>query len=188
MRSPPVAFSIVSLRSFQTEGRSPTSSFERAALSIFLVLEPRAIAPLYGEWSVSFATLEAGMMSQVLAARAAGCGLGLCDIGWVEPGPLHRILALSDDHVLLHSLVCRWCHGLWLHLSPGWKTRIEGRELLPSGPCVLVVNHQSAADILAVMGLFHPYKFVAKASLFSLPIVGWMMTGNPDALISLTTR
>ncbi|WP_338870594.1 lysophospholipid acyltransferase family protein [Myxococcus stipitatus] len=83
---------------------------------------------------------------------------------------------VDRDRRMLHWLVCHWCHGLWLHLSPGWRTRIEGRELLPPGPCVLVVNHQSAMDILAVMGLYHPYKFVAKASLFSLPLVGWMMT------------
>ncbi|NMO17353.1 1-acyl-sn-glycerol-3-phosphate acyltransferase [Pyxidicoccus fallax] len=80
------------------------------------------------------------------------------------------------DRRMLHTLVCGWCHLLWLHASPGWRTRIEGRELLPKGPCVLVVNHQSAADILAVMGLGYQYKFVAKASLFSIPIVGWMMT------------
>lgn len=85
-------------------------------------------------------------------------------------------LPFDRDRRLLHGLVCRWCHWLWLHAFPGWRTRIEGRELLPRGACVLVVNHQSAADILAVMGLFHPYKFVAKASLFSLPLVGWMMT------------
>lgn len=83
---------------------------------------------------------------------------------------------VDPDRRLLHGLVCRWCHWLWLHASPGWRTRVEGRELLPSGPCVLVANHQSAADILAAMGLFHPYKFVAKASLFPIPIVGWMMS------------
>jgi 1-acyl-sn-glycerol-3-phosphate acyltransferase len=83
---------------------------------------------------------------------------------------------VDPDRRWLHSLVCRWCYGLWLHASPGWSTRIEGRELLPKGPCVLVANHQSAADILAAMGLFHPYKFVAKSSLFSIPIVGWMMS------------
>lgn len=83
---------------------------------------------------------------------------------------------VDRDRRMLHWLVCHWCHGFWLHLSPGWRTHIEGRELLPPGPCVLVVNHQSAMDILAVMGLYHPYKFVAKASLFSLPLVGWMMT------------
>lgn len=80
------------------------------------------------------------------------------------------------DRRMLHTLVCGWCHALWLHLSPGWRTRVEGREHLPRGPCVLVVNHQSAADILAVMGLGYQYKFVAKASLFSVPVVGWMMT------------
>jgi 1-acyl-sn-glycerol-3-phosphate acyltransferase len=83
---------------------------------------------------------------------------------------------VDPDRRWLHALVCRWCHGLWLHASPGWRTRVEGRELLPSGPFVLVANHQSAADILAAMGLFHPYKFVAKASLFPIPIVGWMMS------------
>ncbi|NBD07423.1 MULTISPECIES: 1-acyl-sn-glycerol-3-phosphate acyltransferase [Corallococcus] len=83
---------------------------------------------------------------------------------------------LDPDRRWLHALVCRWCHGLWLHASPGWRVRVEGRELLPQGPCVYVVNHQSFADILAVMGLFTPYKFVAKASLFRAPLVGWMMT------------
>ncbi|GEN05528.1 1-acyl-sn-glycerol-3-phosphate acyltransferases [Myxococcus fulvus] len=83
---------------------------------------------------------------------------------------------VDKDRRMLHWLVCHWCHELWLHASPGWRTRFEGKELLPSGPCVIVVNHQSAMDILAVMGLYHPYKFVAKASLFSLPLVGWMMT------------
>ena len=83
---------------------------------------------------------------------------------------------LDPDRQWLHVLVCRWCYGLWLHASPGWRVRVEGRELLPKGPCVYVVNHQSFADILAVMGLFTPYKFVAKASLFRTPLVGWMMT------------
>jgi 1-acyl-sn-glycerol-3-phosphate acyltransferase len=53
---------------------------------------------------------------------------------------------------------------------------VEGRELLPRGPAVLISNHQSAVDIVAAMGLHHPFKFVAKASLFKLPLVGWMMS------------
>jgi 1-acyl-sn-glycerol-3-phosphate acyltransferase len=39
-----------------------------------------------------------------------------------------------------------------------------------------VANHQSASDILAAMGLGHPFKFVAKAALFRTPCVGWLMT------------
>ena len=29
--------------------------------------------------------------------------------------------------------------------------------------------------VVALMGLYHPFKFVSKASLFGLPIVGWTM-------------
>lgn len=76
----------------------------------------------------------------------------------------------------LHWLVTRWCYGLYLHAWPGWEVRVEGRELLPPGPCVLVSNHQSMADIFALMGLRHQFKFVAKASLFSVPMVGWLMS------------
>ncbi len=83
---------------------------------------------------------------------------------------------VDPDRRWLHALVCRWCFWLWLHASPGWRIRVEGREHIPSGPCVFVANHQSAMDIPAVMGLFTPYKFVAKASLFRLPLVGWMMS------------
>lgn len=75
---------------------------------------------------------------------------------------------------LLHGFVCRWTFN-YLRLSPLWRARVSGRERIPAGPVVFVANHQSMADVVAVMGLFHPYKFVSKASLFSLPLVGWLM-------------
>jgi 1-acyl-sn-glycerol-3-phosphate acyltransferase len=31
------------------------------------------------------------------------------------------------------------------------------------------------ADIIAVLGLYYPFKFVSKASLFSVPGLGWLM-------------
>lgn len=77
---------------------------------------------------------------------------------------------------LLHAFLCAWCHFFYLRLWFGWRVRVEGRELLPKGPAILVSNHQSAADIFTAMGLFHPFKFVAKASLFKLPMVGWLMS------------
>ncbi len=79
------------------------------------------------------------------------------------------------DRRALHALVCHWTFG-YLRLNPGWRVQVEGRERLPPGAAVLVANHQSLADIVAVMGLFHPYKFVSKVSLFRLPLVGWMMS------------
>ncbi|WP_434386849.1 lysophospholipid acyltransferase family protein [Melittangium boletus] len=88
---------------------------------------------------------------------------------WLVTWPFDR------NHAALHAFVSRWCHVLYLSW-PGWKVRIEGREHLPEGPAILVANHQSASDILVAMGLGHPYKFVAKASLFRTPMVGWLMT------------
>ena len=82
----------------------------------------------------------------------------------------------DPNRALLHAFVCRWCHVLYLRSWPGWRVSVEGRERLPPGPAVLVSNHQSAADIVAAMGLLHPFKFVSKASLFKLPMVGWMMS------------
>jgi 1-acyl-sn-glycerol-3-phosphate acyltransferase len=84
-------------------------------------------------------------------------------------------LPFDPERRVLHTYVCHWCFQ-YLRVWPGWRARVEGRELLPEGPCVLVANHQSMADILAAMGLFHPFKFVSKASLFRVPLVGWMMS------------
>lgn len=75
---------------------------------------------------------------------------------------------------LLHAYVSRYMFGL-LKLNPLWDVRVDGREKLPSTPCVIAANHQSMADILAAFGLLHPFKFVSKASLFRVPLVGWAM-------------
>ena len=84
-------------------------------------------------------------------------------------------LPFDPERRVLHAYVCHWCFQ-YLRIWPGWRAQVAGRELLPEGPCVLVANHQSMADIFAAMGLFHPFKFVSKASLFQIPLVGWMMS------------
>lgn len=81
----------------------------------------------------------------------------------------------DPDRRVLHAFVCGACHG-YLRLNPLWRVRVEGRERIPRGAAVLVVNHQSLADVVACMGLRRPFKFVSKASLFSLPLVGWAMS------------
>jgi 1-acyl-sn-glycerol-3-phosphate acyltransferase len=91
-------------------------------------------------------------------------------------GLLFVVTAPFDaDRRVLHAFVCRVCHG-YLHLNPFWRVRVEGRERIPRGASVLVANHQSLADVATCMGLHLPFKFVSKASLFSLPLVGWAMS------------
>nr|UQW95903.1 hybrid polyketide synthase/non-ribosomal peptide synthetase [Archangium gephyra] len=81
------------------------SIFDAAAFSLFLVARMGAIEPLYAEHSRHLATLEAGLMAQLLDLEADALGLGLCHIGEVDFSPVQALLHLDEDHVLLHSLV-----------------------------------------------------------------------------------
>jgi SagB-type dehydrogenase family enzyme len=79
--------------------------FEQAGFSIFLVARVNAIAPLYGDYSPRFASLEAGHMGQVLMSFAPENKIALCPIGDVEFEPLRAMFDLDEDHVLMHLFV-----------------------------------------------------------------------------------
>jgi len=99
-----------------------------------------------------------------------------CPVGLLLGLLLSLYSAATDpDRRLVHTFICRWTVGC-LGVNPGWRIEVTGRERIPSGPCVLVANHQSMADIVACMALRAQFKFVSKASLFKLPVVGWMMS------------
>jgi 1-acyl-sn-glycerol-3-phosphate acyltransferase len=75
---------------------------------------------------------------------------------------------------LAHRFLTWWCHH-YVRCWPTWRASVTGHHRLPAGPCVMVANHQSMADIPAVMGLGVDFKFVAKAELFALPGLGFIM-------------
>jgi len=95
--------------------------------------------------------------------------------GWCLAVPLWLLTMPFDPaQKVLQHFVHGWVFQ-YLKIWPGWSVKVLHRERLPKGPCVYVVNHQSMADVVAVMGLFTQYKFVSKETLFDLPIVGWTM-------------
>ncbi|MEZ5072031.1 MAG: lysophospholipid acyltransferase family protein [Bacteroidales bacterium] len=58
-----------------------------------------------------------------------------------------------------------------------WKLRLEGREKIPwRRPVVLVANHRSLVDILALYKLRRPFKWTSKAENFKLPFVGMVLS------------
>jgi epothilone synthetase B len=65
----------------------------------------KAIQPMYGEYSLRYATLEAGLMTQVLEMSAPARHIGLCQLGGLDFARTRDWFALDDGHVLLHSLV-----------------------------------------------------------------------------------
>src|SRR4051794_10125297 len=69
----------------------------------------------------------------------------------------------------LHFYTCWWSR-LYLRCLPGCRLRVEGREKIVRGtPFVLVSNHQSMADIMALSALAVPFKWVSKKEAFRLP-------------------
>jgi amino acid adenylation domain-containing protein len=79
--------------------------FESAAFALFFVAQLQAIEPLYGSHALSFATIETGLMAQLLEMCAPAHGIGLCQIGMLEAEPLRAPLGMEPSHVLLHSFV-----------------------------------------------------------------------------------
>src|SRR5512137_814783 len=78
--------------------------------------------------------------------------------------------------VALHLFTCAWC-SFYVHANPLWSVRVTGRERLPwRGAAVIVANHLSLVDILVLAGLYRPFKWVSKASIFRVPFLGWNMT------------
>jgi 1-acyl-sn-glycerol-3-phosphate acyltransferase len=79
---------------------------------------------------------------------------------------------------ILHMFSCFWgsCYS-WL--SPIWSITITGRENIDRKKAyVMACNHQSMLDILIIYRIFLHFKWVAKASLFKIPIIGWNMWLN----------
>lgn len=76
---------------------------------------------------------------------------------------------------LSNSLVVTWCR-LILGIS-GISVKVSGAENLPAkGPLIFVSNHKGAYDIPALQAAIPlEFKWIAKKSLFNVPIVGWAM-------------
>jgi 1-acyl-sn-glycerol-3-phosphate acyltransferase len=61
-------------------------------------------------------------------------------------------------------------------LNPLWRFRYSGTlPADPRRPYVVVSNHESFADILLISHLPWEMKWLSKAELFRIPVMGWMM-------------
>jgi 1-acyl-sn-glycerol-3-phosphate acyltransferase len=96
-----------------------------------------------------------------------------------------------------HLFSCFWAQ-LYFYCNPRWSLRVSHRERIPwKGPAVIVSNHESLGDVLVLFGLYRPFKWVSKASVFKLPFLGWNMSlnryvplvrGNPESIAKMFTE
>jgi 1-acyl-sn-glycerol-3-phosphate acyltransferase len=91
---------------------------------------------------------------------------------WGVTFPFDRNLRVLHVFTSFWGSAFMWC-------NPLWKVSVYGREkILPRQTYVMVSNHQSLLDIWVIFRLFKHFKWVSKASLFKIPIVGWTMALN----------
>jgi 1-acyl-sn-glycerol-3-phosphate acyltransferase len=62
-------------------------------------------------------------------------------------------------------------------LIPFWKIHLEGRKKIPwKRPVVMVANHRSLIDILALYKIRRPFKWTSKDENFKLPFIGMVLS------------
>lgn len=71
---------------------------------------------------------------------------------------------------------CFWWSDALIGLNPFWSVKVQGLEHFDRKQTyVIIANHQSMADIVALYQIKAQFKWVAKASLFKVPFIGWCL-------------
>ncbi len=90
------------------------------------------------------------------------------------------VLTVSFDRKLMavHYITCLW-GSLYTWINPWWQISIENREKLKDSKTYIIIsNHQSMLDILALFRLLAQFRWISKTEIFKIPVVGWIMTLN----------
>ena len=71
---------------------------------------------------------------------------------------------------------CFWWSDAVISLNPYWDVKVSGLENIDhKRTYVIISNHQSMADIAVLYQTKMQFKWVAKASLFNVPFIGWCL-------------
>lgn len=78
--------------------------------------------------------------------------------------------------LLTHMMGTFWAWH-YQSLIPFWKLHLEGRNKIPwKRPVVMVANHRSLIDILALYKIRRPFKWTSKDENFRLPFIGMVLS------------
>lgn len=103
--------------------------------------------------------------------------LVLCVLIWLPVMALLRLVtAPFDPGRYAVGLLFRKVAVVTAALNPLWRFRCTGTMPAdPRHPYVVVSNHESFADILLISHLPWEMKWLSKAELFRIPVMGWLM-------------
>lgn len=103
--------------------------------------------------------------------------LGACMVLWAPAmGLVYLVTRRSDPGRYLVGLMFRKIAVVMATLNPLWTFRISGKMPTdPRRPYLAVSNHESFVDILLISHLPWEMKWLSKAELFRIPVLGWLM-------------
>lgn len=97
--------------------------FDQSAFSIFFIYNVEANMPKYGGMAYFYACVDSGIMVSALTAIAELHNIGICSIGDMQFGKIHKYFKLNQNQVFLHALEAG--------LKP--ETKIEAGQLVNEG-------------------------------------------------------
>lgn len=97
---------------------------------------------------------------------------------WISATLTVLTAPFDRNRKLVHMFSCWWGYH-YIAINPFWKCTFEGlHNIDPNKTYVLASNHLSYWDIMVLYGLFKPFKWVSKESIFKIPFIGWNMSFN----------
>jgi 1-acyl-sn-glycerol-3-phosphate acyltransferase len=113
---------------------------------------------------------------QALMSIWAWLVLAACLVLWIPLMAVVRLITLSDPGRYAVGYLFRRIGPVMATLNPLWRFRTSGTPPPdPRRPYVVVSNHESFADILLISHLPWEMKWLSKAELFRVPVLGWLM-------------
>lgn len=86
------------------------------------------------------------------------------------------LFPFDKNKKITHSQ-CFWWSDAVIGLNPFWKVKVKGLENIDHKKTyVIIANHQSMADIAVLYQIKAQFKWLAKASLFNVPFIGWCLS------------
>lgn len=85
------------------------------------------------------------------------------------------LLTVVLPYRMRYRFITYWsaCNLWWLRITCGLKYQVIGKENIPDHPCIVMSNHQSTWETMAIGPIFPPLTWVVKRELFFVPVFGW---------------
>jgi 1-acyl-sn-glycerol-3-phosphate acyltransferase len=118
-----------------------------------------------------------GRLWQTVVSVWAWLVLVVCVLLWFPVILLVRLVTAPFDRGrYVVGFIFRKIAPTMSTMNPLWRFRYSGNlPTNPRRPFVVVSNHESFTDILLISHLPWEMKWLSKAELFRIPIMGWMM-------------